>query len=227
MVLSIQPFYQDESVCVYHGDCREVLPFLPKTDLLLTDPPYGGGYAADPLPVMSKGRRIVNHAPESWDNDAVPQWLLDMARASCRYQVVWGGNYYALPVARCWLSWHKPDAPPSMANVELAWTNLDRNAQQFSWSIAATNAERVGHPTQKPEAVMRWALMQAPEGCNVLDPFMGSGTTLVACKRMGRKAIGIERERRYCDIAVERLRQSSLDLTMDIPTRPEQMGVEL
>lgn len=202
------PYYQDESVCIYHSDCREVLPFLPKTDLLLTDPPYGIGFAAQP----TKWQRRAGKQAESWDDDAVPLWLISQAVGLCSHAIVWGGNYYALPIARCWLSWHKPDAPPSMGNVEYAWTSLDQNSRQISVSIGATNGERVGHPNQKPEAVMRWALMQAPEGCNVLDPFMGSGTTLVAAKRLGRKAIGIERELRYVELAVERLRHGSLGL---------------
>jgi site-specific DNA-methyltransferase (adenine-specific) len=100
-----------------------------------------------------------------------------------------------------------------MSNVEYAWTNLNQNSRQISHSISATNHEREGHPTQKPEAVMRWALLQAPESVKtVLDPFMGSGTTLVACKRLGRVCVGIEREERYCEIAARRLQQEALPL---------------
>jgi site-specific DNA-methyltransferase (adenine-specific) len=122
-----------------------------------------------------------------------------------RTQVVWGGNYYALPPSRGWLSWFKPDAPPSMASVEFCWTNLDQNARQISHSISATNAERVGHPTQKPLAVMLWTLRQVGIPATILDPFMGSGTTGVACAQLGREFIGIEIEPKYFDIAVERI----------------------
>jgi site-specific DNA-methyltransferase (adenine-specific) len=207
----VTPFYQDESCVIYHGDCREVLPFLPKTDLLLTDPPYGIGFAAQP----TKWQRRAGKQAETWDDETVPDWLIVQAISKVRHAIVWGGNYYPLPVARCWLSWFKPDAPPSMGNVEYAWTNLDQNSRQISVSIGATNGERVGHPNQKPESVMRWALLQVPDGCAVLDPFMGSGTTLVAAKRLGRKAIGIERELKYCEMAVERLAQGALGLEME------------
>jgi len=128
--------------------------------------------------------------------------------------VIWGGNYYALPPSRGWLSWFKPDAPPSMANFELAWTNRDCNARQISHSISATNGERVGHPTQKPERVMRWTIEQAGNPATILDPFMGSGTTGVAAMQLGRKFIGIEIEPKYFDIACKRIedaqRQTSL-----------------
>jgi DNA modification methylase len=78
--------------------------------------------------------------------------------------------------------------------------------------------EQREHPTQKPEAVMRWALSHAPENVQtVLDPFMGSGTTLVAAKRLGKRAVGIEREERYCEIAARRLQQGSLFVTSDEP----------
>lgn len=95
-----------------------------------------------------------------------------------------------------------------MANFELAWTNLDRNARQISVSIAATNAERVGHPTQKPLAVMRWTLAELGLCGTVIDPFMGSGTTGVACAQLGRKFIGIEIEPKYFDIACRRIEQA-------------------
>jgi DNA modification methylase len=92
-----------------------------------------------------------------------------------------------------------------MADCELAWTNLDNNAKVFDWTIAATNAERIGHPTQKPLALMKWCLSFLPDAQTILDPFMGSGTTGVACIKMGRKFIGIELEEKYFDIACKRI----------------------
>lgn len=186
---------------LYCGDCREVLPTLPKVDAVITDPPYGIGFARQP----TSGQRAAGMQPEAWD-DAASEYLL-LALTKGDVQVVWGGNYYPLPPTRGWLSWFKPDAPPSMASFELAWTNMDRNARQFMQSIAATNAERVGHPTQKPLALMKWCIDQAsvPTGGTVLDAFMGSGTTGVAAVQMGRRFIGIEREPKYFDIACRRI----------------------
>jgi len=184
---------------LYWGDCLEILPTLGKVDAVVTDPPYGIGFAAQP----TNYQRAAGMKPASWDN-ARAERLSDLLSLA-EIQVVWGGNYYELPPSRGWLSWFKPDAPPSMANFELAWTNQDRNARQIQQSIAATNAERVGHPTQKPLVVMEWTLSQFPTAETILDPFMGSGTTGVACVNLGRKFIGIEIERKYFDIACERI----------------------
>jgi DNA modification methylase len=229
------PFYQDEAVCIYHGDCREVLPFLPKSDLLLTDPPYGIGEAAKnhasrgkPFGSKATCRKQMAYATEyergDWDNAPPPRWLFDMLMEHTRHQVIFGGNYFGLPPASCWLVWDKDNGESDFADCELAWTNLKKAVRRlrYRWNGMLQEPgmprETRVHPTQKPEPVMRWALLQAPDGCSVLDPFMGSGTTLVAAKRLGRKAIGIERERTYCEMAVERLRQSALPLMVEEQT---------
>ena len=199
---------------LWHGDCREVLPLLPKVDAVITDPPYGIGFAAQP----TKWQRLAGKAPESWDDDTAS--ALHAALALGDVQCVWGGNYYGLPPSRGWLSWFKPDAPPSMASLELAWTNQDRNARQFSWSIGATNAERVGHPTQKPLALMHWCIEQLRRPKTILDAYMGSGTTGVAAVEMGLSFIGIERERRYFDIACERIERAQAQGQMFAPEPP-------
>ncbi|BBB99366.1 DNA-methyltransferase [Bradyrhizobium elkanii] len=212
-----------EGVTLYLGDCREILPTLGKVDAVVTDPPYGIGFAAQP----TTGQRKAGQGREKWDDsvvDGLPS-LLDRGNI----QVVWGGNYYGLTPTRGWLSWFKPDAPPSMAHFELAWTNQDRNARQISCSIAATNAERVGHPTQKPLAVMKWTLEQFPNCQTILDPFMGSGTTGVAAVKMGRQFIGIEIEPKYFDIACKRISEAlkQPDMFIEPPTPAKQEALEL
>lgn len=183
------------------GDCREVLPLLPDVDLILTDPPYGIGFAAQP----TLWQRKAGKEAESWDNETPPAWLFGLMLEKAKNLIVWGGNYYTLPPSRGWLTWFKPDAPPSMAHFEMAWTSFDMNAKQLKHSISATNPERVGHPTQKPVKVMEWSLTFAPDAETILDPFMGSGTTGVACTNLGKRFIGIERERKYFDLACERI----------------------
>ena len=183
---------------LYLGDCREVLPTLPKVDAVVTDPPYGIGFAAQP----TKWQRRAGKKPEGWD-DAVVDAVLGLPELAP--SIIWGGNYYDLPQTRGWLSWFKPDAPPSMAHFELAWTSFDRNARQLSVSIGETNPERVGHPTQKPLRLMEWCLSFVPGAKTILDPFMGSGTTGVACMNLQRHFIGIEREPKYFDIACRRI----------------------
>jgi site-specific DNA-methyltransferase (adenine-specific) len=188
-----------EGVTLYLGDMRVVLPTLGRFDACVTDPPYGIGFAAQPTNYQRKS----GQKREAWD-DAVADIGEIFNCSKC--QIVWGGNYYQLPPRRGWLSWFKPDAPPSMASLELAWTSMDQNARQISCSISATNAERVGHPTQKPLAVMLFSLAQLPrEVRTIVDPFMGSGTTGVAAVKRGKAFVGIEREPAYFDIACRRI----------------------
>ena len=188
---------------LYLGDCMDILPTLDKVDAVITDPPYGIGFAAQP----TTGQRKAGMKAMEWDNEIAID--IDSCRNLGKVQIIWGGNYYKLPTSRCWLSWFKPDSPPSMANFELAWTNINKNSKQFSQSIAATNPERIGHPTQKPLALMKWCIEQAGNPERILDPFMGSGTTGVAAIQMGRKFIGIEREPKYFEIACKRIEQAT------------------
>lgn len=208
------PYYQDESVTIYHADCREVLPFV-SADLLLTDPPYGIGEAAGKNRSRTKVAAAKDYGSAEWDNEVPPSWLLDFAQSRCRWSVIWGGNYFGLPASSCWLVWDK-DNTGDFADCELAWTNIPKAVRKIRhrWNGMLQEPgiprEFREHPTQKPEAVMLWALNQAPNNQTVLDPFMGSGTTLAVAKRTGRKAIGIEIEERYCEIAANRCRQGAL-----------------
>lgn len=189
-------------VTLYRGDCREVIGSI-KADAVITDPPYGIGFAAQP----TKWQRLAGKKPEEWDNFTIPEVVLSLPEIApiC---VVWGGNYYPLPCSRGWLMWRKPDAPPSMAHGELAWTNLDQNIKVIDWSISATNAERVGHPTQKPVRVIGWTMEQVgvPTPATVLDPFMGSGTTGISCILTGRRFIGIEKDPAHYLTALTRIK---------------------
>jgi len=211
---------------LWHGDSREVLPLLPRFDLVLTDPPYGIGFAAQP----TKWQRRDGKAPEDWDNAPAPDWLMGLMREKADRLIVWGGNYYSLPPTRGWLAWRKPDAPPSMADLELAWTSMDMNSKVLEHSISATNHERVGHPTQKPLRVMAWSLSFAPDARTVCDPFMGSGTVGVACAQLGRAFVGIERDRKYFEMACQRIEQAQAQGAL-IPAEtagvPQQVGLGL
>ncbi len=185
---------------LYLGDCLEILPTLPKVDAVITDPPYGSLYAANPI-VHECLHTKADRAAE-WDGETVD---LRLVLDSAPLLAIWGGNYYELPPSRGWLVWRKNGAPPSMADCELCWTNKDMNARLLVHSIAATNAERAGHPTQKPVRVVQWTIETVGARGTILDPFMGSGTTGVACANLGRKFIGIEIELKYFDIACERI----------------------
>lgn len=192
-----------DDIFLFNADCRVVIPTLARPSAVITDPPYGIG--VDPsVRRPSNYQRKAGMLPREWDMEpADVSTLIGLADVV----VLWGGNYFMIPPSRCWFVWHKPDAPPTMSNVELAWTNLNQNARQFSHSIAATNAERIGHPTQKAIAVMRWCIQQCglPAGSTILDPYMGSGTTGVAAVGLGHKFIGIERDPEHYATALRRL----------------------
>lgn len=192
---------------LYLADCRDVLPTLGRVDCVVTDPPYGIGYAA--APVVGKNRASQKYARSDWD--ALAPDLAEVL-ACAPDAIIWGGNYFPLPISRGWLVWHKPDIAPSLSQVELAWTSLDRTAQHFVCPISSYGKERVetggGHPTQKPLRLMEWCLGFLPNAHTILDPFMGSGTTGVACARLGRRFIGVEIEPRYFDIACRRIEEA-------------------
>jgi site-specific DNA-methyltransferase (adenine-specific)/modification methylase len=138
-----------------------------------------------------------------WDVTPTDETLL-MLVALSPICAMWGGNNFRLPSSRCWLVWDKQNAVPTMSDVELAWTNLDRPAKRKSLPVGV---HKHGHPTEKPVVLMAWTLdvARVPVGATVIDPYMGSGTTGVACIRTGRRFIGVEISEAYCKIAVQRM----------------------
>lgn len=201
------PYYQDDAVTLYHGDCREIVPLLGRFDLLLTDPPYG-------IAAVWKGGvgngwgRARASAPlrNKWDEEAPEiEWLIESAGVS----MIWGGNHFVLPPSRSWLVWNKPERGFTLSEAELAWTNRDNVVRVFDCRRSDHGRE---HPTQKPLALMMWCIELAGPVKTILDPFAGSGTTGRAAKDMGRKCTLIEREERYCEIAARRMCQEVLAL---------------
>ncbi len=201
----MKPYYDHGGIRIFHGDCRDVLPHVGRFDCLLTDPPYGHGSK------WSGGTWAANEiydAAFEWDAAPVDQALLDACIAAADTAIVWGGNYYRMPPSRCWLSWLKTSRMPTMADFELAWTNLDRPAKAFE-EDRNPDGKRT-HPTQKPLRLFRWCLGMDASIASVLDPFMGSGTTLRAAKDLGLQAVGVDRVEKYCEQAARRLSQEVL-----------------
>jgi site-specific DNA-methyltransferase (adenine-specific) len=191
---------------LYLGDCRDILPTLGKVDAVVTDPPYGIGFAAQP----TRYQRANGMEAVDWDNEVPDAALLAMVRRAAEFVCIWGGNYHNLPVSRGWLAWIKEGNAPSMADLELAWTNQDMNARSFHKTVKSASLEKnlqnAAHPTQKPVSLMKWSINFCKPNPNlILDPFMGSGTTGVAATQLGRDFIGIEREEGYFDIACRRI----------------------
>jgi len=193
---------------LYHGDCLEILPTLPKVDAVVTDPPYGIGYDTS----HDKYKNGISRDEANWDVAPFnPARIIELGYPT----IMWGGNCFSsrLPDHSGWLCWLKTTrngAEIRQADMELAWTNCIRRSQTFRhlWVGAYRDSEsgiQNQHPTQKPIAVMSWCLSLLPKAKTILDPFMGSGTTGVACANLGRKFIGIEIERKYFDIACERI----------------------
>lgn len=221
--MTTEPYYQDDACTIYHGDCREILPRLERVDLLLTDPPYGIGADKNLRANKQHGQAVApsrDYGVGDWDDTPPPRWLIDQAIDKARHAIIWGGNHLGMPPAPCWLVWDKDNGGNGYADCELAWTNLPQAVRRlrYRWmgmlqEHAGTDKELRWHPTQKPTDVMRWAIQQAPQDCAVIiDPFMGSGTTLRAAKDCGRHSIGIELSERYCEIAAKRLAQEVLAL---------------
>lgn len=214
------PYYDEDGITIYHGDCREILPHLPKVDLVLTDPPYGIDYGSQ---LKGKGEKFADK--NGWRSWGCPEWdkqrpspetirMVVSAGLNC---IMWGGNYFAdvLPPTMGWLVWNKMQRDFSLADGELAWTSFSNALRIFDVSRASALLDGKEHPTQKSLEVIKRAIGYADrhgEAATILDPFMGSGTTLRAAKDLGRKAIGIEIEEKYCEIAVKRLAQGVLAL---------------
>lgn len=197
---------------LYHDEAERIVPTLePAAELLLTDPPYGIGEAAGKNRTRIGLTLPTDYGVDTWDDRPAADWLMRCLLARTRWQIIFGGHYYALPPTRCVLVWDK-DNSGDFADCELAWTNLDKAVRIKRWRWNGMLQENMGrkeprvHPTQKPLAVIEWALSHAPaEVGTVLDPFMGSGTTGVACVNAGKAFVGIERVRKYFDAACERI----------------------
>jgi site-specific DNA-methyltransferase (adenine-specific) len=200
---------------LYLGDCMEVLPTLERVDAVITDPPYGIGANRQTL---GKGKKEFDRGGD-WD-DSAPD--ISVCIGAAKLLCFWGGNYFSnqLPVTNDWLIWHKLNDGRSFSECELAWTNFGKQTRHLShhWS-----GEEKAHPTQKPLPLMVWCIQQAGNPQTILDPFMGSGTTGVAAIQLGRKFTGIERERKYFDIACERISRAQAQGKMFPPEQVKQV----
>jgi DNA modification methylase len=227
---------------LYLGDCMDVMPVLQKADAVVTDPPYGiamaRGVRGGGTDGFGKGvKRAPKEYSGDWDKDRPSKALIDRLLAASDQHIIWGGNYFSdlLPMSQKWLWWDKLQTMPTYSDGELAWTSLSgTSTKKFVYNgsgLLAKEKERQ-HPTQKPVEVMRWCLGFLPQAQIILDPFMGSGTTGVACVRGGRRFVGIEINEGYFGIACERISAAYQQPDMFVapsskPQQPEQFGLSL
>jgi len=187
---------------LYHGDCLEILPTLDKVDAVVTDPPYGIGLWNDRS--KTDGTRFKSNE-FSWDKRPTADLIRSIIGLSNK-SVFFGFNHLSnlMPPTKKVLVWDKGFRGLHFNDCELAAAYGCGEACRV-FNYAPASAERKQHPTEKPIVVMDWVLSHVGNAPLILDPFMGSGTTGVACANLGRKFIGIEIERKYFDIAVERI----------------------
>jgi len=209
------------------GDCLEVLPLLGKVDAVVTDPPYGIGADRNLRANKQHGNAAApskDYGRKEWDTVAPEMAWAASLGVPC---IIWGGNYFDLPPSAGWLVWDKENGNNGYADCELAWTNLPQAVRRLKWRWAGmlqqdmANKEDRVHPTQKPVQVMQWCLGFLPDAKTVLDPFMGSGTTGVACVKLGRSFIGIEIDEGYFEIACRRIQDAVDRPDLFIDRKPE------
>jgi len=203
---------------LYLGDCMEVMPELGVFDSVVTDPPYGISESSDKIKSRQRKKGGASKALAdqkdygvfNWDTQTHPE-AIDFCLKNSKHQIIFGGNYYDLPPTSCWLIWDKQNGSNDFADCELAWTNLKKAVRliQWRWNGMIRKGDDIReHPTQKPQGVMEWCLKHIPDAKTILAPFMGSGTTGVACAKLGRKFTGIELEQKYFDIACKRIEEA-------------------
>jgi site-specific DNA-methyltransferase (adenine-specific) len=211
---------------IYQGDCLEVMKQIPdkSIDLVLTDPPYGvkrdkgfGGFEG----FGGFGKPIARRQyADCWDDKRPDKIYFDEILRVSKNALIFGGNYFAdiLPQGKHWIVWDKLNTMPTFGDCELIWTNSKRNSVkkitcQYN-GLLGKEKERY-HPTQKPLKIVKELIEKyTNENDTVLDPFIGSGTTAIACLKTNRNFIGIELEPKYVDIANKRIKEFTQQLSL-------------
>jgi site-specific DNA-methyltransferase (adenine-specific) len=209
----LKPYYADDWATIYHGDCRTILPSLGRFDLCLTDPPYGIG--------INKSNRLSTSrgfGGQTWDEQPITSRDLMRLISAAQEQIIWGGNYYHLPPAKCFLVWDKENDGRDFADCEFAWTSLEAVARIFRKRPMNMDGGKI-HPTQKPIDLMAWCIKKHETAQTIIDPYAGVCTTAVAGKQLGRRVVCIESNEAYCEAGAKRLSQEYLPLNQ--PPAPQ------
>ena len=202
---AMKPYFQDEWVTIYHGDCREILPALEKVDLVLTDPPYG----------ITKAEWDVVPSTETFGK------LFNISER----QIIFGGHFMNLPSKDGWIIWDKMPFLKNGNQAELLWTSFLKKNIIIDFRYAGNVVGDTKRPNYKREKAVftsekpfEFVTLLIDKYSNkndlILDPFLGSGTTAYCAKKLNRRCIGIELEEKYCEIAAKRCSQSVMRLEL-------------
>lgn len=200
---------------IIQGDCLEVMKTFPDKyfDLVLTDPPYGLGIDGQKENFSTNPKHNRKHHEfKGWDSAIPSREYFDEIFRISKNQIIWGGNYFVAYLNeghKGWIVWDKGQHGLTMSDCELAYSSYDFPTRVFVYNRVEILKDGAHHPTMKPVELMKRCL-QLTEAQTVLDPFLGSGTTLVAAKQLRRSATGIEISPEYCEIARKRLEQDTL-----------------
>jgi site-specific DNA-methyltransferase (adenine-specific) len=204
---------------IYNCDCLDIMKEMVKqgivVDWLITDPPYG--ISVNNNMGRRKGDKNSDYKKAYWDTERLSKEYFDLMFKVSKNQIIWGGNYYTdyLTPTPCWIIWDKMFSDDvSFAQVEMAWTNQKSSAKKVVCFPNGGEEDRI-HPTQKPLKVIQFCINKyTKEGDTILDPFMGSFTTAVACHKLNRKYIGAEKDKEYFEKGTERLNKVKSQISM-------------
>ena len=216
---------------VINADCEQELKKYPDKyfDLIITDPPYGIGInkmnfvTSGAIKVGGAYRNDYSNHNTEWDNNIPSKSIFDEIFRVSKNQIIFGAEHlcHELPLSRGWIIWDKrceDKYSNDFADCELIWTSFDKPSRIFRYLWSGMIQQEMGlykekrlHPTQKPLALIRWLLTEySDKDCKICDPFLGSGSTIEACKQLGRNCVGIEINPDYVAIANKRLQQEVL-----------------
>ena len=203
----MKAYYSDDYCTIYNADCLDVLHDIDKCDLLLTDPPYGIGRDGQKRTTSSHGGRKA-YDFKGWDSERPPEHTLIVCLERAEHHCVWGANYFPsiFQPSMGWIVWDKGQRI-CQSDGELAYTNQNKALRIINMNRVEIMKDGAQHPTQKPLKLMMHCILRFDGIGTILDPFLGSGTTLRAAKDLRLKAVGIEIEEEYCEIAARRLSQ--------------------
>ena len=213
-------------VKLHLGDCLEILPTLEagSVDAVITDPPYGigedGGLKARYRRGDGRTKGIIKHVYGGWDKERPEKIVFDYMFRLSNIIIIFGGNYFAdmLPPSPGWIYWDK-NIGGDFSDGELIYTNQDVALRDYSVHpfVGLRGGKDRQHPTQKPLSLLKWIINNRIDpNTTILDPFMGSGTTGVACVQTNRNFIGVEIEPKYYEIAEQRIKDAQRQMVMKL-----------